>query len=55
MNLLRNRNGQGLTEYMILLTLIGVTSIVAVTSLGNTVREKIQQARKQINGVSSYR
>jgi len=45
----KNRFGQGLTEYIILLLLVSVTSIVAVRSFGGTIKRKIQQAREQIN------
>lgn len=49
MDFIRNRSGQGLTEYLILLLLISVVSIAAVKSLGNTVKMKLQSARNQIN------
>ena len=42
-------SGQGLTEYLILVLLISVVSIVAVKSLGGTIKDKIQFVRKQIN------
>jgi Flp pilus assembly pilin Flp len=41
--------GQGLSEYLILVVLIAVTSIAAVQSLGKLVKEKIQTARRHIN------
>jgi len=44
-----NKNGQGLTEYITLLLLVSVISIVAAKSLGNTIKSKIQQAREHIN------
>lgn len=44
-----DRSGQGLTEYIILLLLIAIASIVAVKTLGNEVKSKIQQARKELN------
>ena len=50
--LLRTQNGQALTEYLILLILIAVVSIAATTSLGTTVRTKLQLAREKINAVS---
>ena len=52
MNLLKNEKGQGLTEYLILLILIAVTAIIAVNTLGGTVKDKIQGAQKAINSVS---
>ncbi len=49
MNLVKNEQGQGLTEYIILLMLVSVISITAVSTLGHTVRNKIQEASKAIN------
>ena len=48
-----NQEGQGLTEYVTLLLLISVFSIVAAKSLGSTIKKKIQEADRQINsGIS---
>jgi len=47
------RAGQGLTEYLILLVLISMVSIAAVRSMGTTIERKIQQARENINGLST--
>jgi Flp pilus assembly pilin Flp len=44
-----NRDGQGLTEYLVLLLLIAVVSIAAVKSLGGTIKTKLQEARNHIN------
>lgn len=49
------RDGQGLTEYLILLVLISLVSIAAVKSLGSTIQRKIQMAREHINQVSASR
>jgi len=50
---LLNQNGQGLTEYLILLVLVSVACITAVTTLGNTIKDKLQIARSKINsGIS---
>ena len=54
MKLIRNSNGQGLTEYLMLIVLIAVVSIVATKSLGNTIKEKIQHARQHINSEISF-
>lgn len=43
-----NNKGQGLTEYLILLILIAVVSIGAAKTLGSTVREKLELARRHI-------
>ena len=45
----KDQKGQGLTEYLILLLLISVVSITAATSLGGTIRRKLQVARDHIN------
>ncbi len=51
----RSQSGQGLTEYLILILLIAVVSISATKSLGNLIRDKLQQARSEINReVSQY-
>jgi Flp pilus assembly pilin Flp len=44
-----DQKGQGLTEYIALLLLIAVVSVTAVSTLGRTVKRKIQQAQKEIN------
>lgn len=50
---LLNQSGQGLTEYLILLVLVSVACITAVTTLGNTIKDKLQVARNKINsGIS---
>ena len=49
---LTNESGQGLTEYLMIMILVAVVSIVAVQSLGKTVKGKIQEARDHINSIS---
>lgn len=44
-----NQQGQGLTEYILLVLLIGVVSITAVKSLGTEIQSKIKQARDSLN------
>lgn len=44
-----DEKGQGLTEYMILLMLIALVSIVAAKNLGTTVKKKITEAEANIN------
>ena len=46
---IQNENGQGLTEYIVLLLLICVVSISTVKWLGSTVKSKIQEAQNEIN------
>jgi Flp pilus assembly pilin Flp len=45
----RNEEGQGLTEYLVLILLISVVSIAAAKALGNTVKRKLQEAEHHIN------
>lgn len=48
-------SGQGLTEYLILLMLVAMVSIGATRSLGSLIREKLKQARAELNrDVSQY-
>jgi hypothetical protein len=44
-----DQKGQGLTEYITLLLLVSVCSIVAVTTLGKKIKSKIQVATDHIN------
>ena len=44
-----DQKGQGLTEYILLVLLIGVVSIGAVKSLGTEINSKIKQARDSLN------
>jgi Flp pilus assembly pilin Flp len=44
-----DQKGQGLTEYITLLLLVAVCSIVAVQTLGSRIKSKIQQATEHIN------
>lgn len=50
--ILKNHDGQGLTEYLILLVLISLVSIAAVRSLGGTIQRKLTLVRDHINKVS---
>jgi Flp pilus assembly pilin Flp len=49
MKILKNDRGQGLTEYIVLLMLVSVISIAAVSTLGRTVKGKIEEASRAIN------
>ena len=51
----QNQNGQGLTEYLILLLLVALLSVAATRSLGKTIRTKIKTARNQIHREVSSR
>ncbi len=45
---LKNKQGQGMSEYLILVLLIAVGSIAATQSLGSTVFKKIKQIQHKI-------
>lgn len=47
-----DQKGQGLTEYIMLLLLISVTSIAVTKTLGTTIRTKIMEAHKEIDSIS---
>lgn len=49
MKLIQNNRGQGLTEYIVLLMLVSVISIAAVSTLGKTVKSKIEEANRNIS------
>ena len=44
-----NQDGQGLTEYITLLVLVALVAVGAAKTLGSTVKEKIQTARRHIH------
>lgn len=46
--LIRNEKGQGIMEYVILTSLIGIVSLVAVKSFGDVVKKRIDNMRSQI-------
>jgi hypothetical protein len=45
----RSQDGQGLTEYLILLTLVGVVCLVSVKSYGSFLRKKMNLLRSRLN------
>lgn len=53
--LIRNRKGQGLIEYLILVALMAVATIGAVTLLNHSVRGKFVQVIDSIQGRPSSR
>ncbi len=46
---LLNEKGQGLTEYITLLVLVSLVAVGAAKSVGSTVRNKLETARRHIN------
>lgn len=47
--LLRNQDGQGLTEYITLLLLIAIVSLGVTKTLGKEIKRNIQQAKDHLN------
>ncbi len=45
----RDQDGQGLTEYAILMVLVAIGSIVAVRGVGTALRGKLNDARERID------
>ena len=46
--ILRNQNGQGVLEYVILASLIGIFCLAAVKQFGAVVNTRISQMRKTV-------
>ena len=52
MRLRTDQRGQGMTEYIILVSLIAVAAIVAVRFFGDTTKEGFETAAQQVGGVT---
>ncbi len=50
MKILRNRSGQGMTEYIIIVALIAIAAIAAFTYFGNTVRHQTDAMTESLAG-----
>jgi hypothetical protein len=46
--LINNQKGQGIMEYVILTSLIGIVSLVAVKNFGDVVKRRIDSMKSQI-------
>ena len=46
----RNRSGQGMTEYIIIVALVAIASIAVVTIFGNQIRELFSSSTKNLQG-----
>ncbi len=44
----KNEKGQGVMEYLILTSLIGIVCIVAVKDFGQVIRERIKDVQQEI-------
>lgn len=48
MKLIRNQKGQGVMEYIILTSLIGIFCLVAVKQFGSVLQNRIESVKSQI-------
>jgi len=56
--LLKNQKGQGIMEYVIISSLIGICCLVAVKSFGDKIKDRIKVMQEQVETIpsgSSYR
>lgn len=44
-----NNQGQGVMEYLIITSLIGIVSLVAVKAFGKTVRDRLSDVKERLN------
>lgn len=44
-----NNKGQGVMEYLIITSLIGIVSLVAVKAFGKTVRDRLSDVKERLN------
>lgn len=49
----RSQRGQGMTEYIILVALIAIITIVAVRKFGKSTNEGFNEAASHVQGVTS--
>jgi Flp pilus assembly pilin Flp len=47
--LIKNKNGQGVMEYMIITSLVGILCISAMKGFGDSVKNRIKDAKETIN------
>ena len=48
-SLIKNNKGQGVMEYMIITSLVGILCLSAMKDFGETVQSKVKQVRKKIS------
>ncbi len=53
MKFLRNRKGQGMSEYLIILALVAIATIGAVIFFADNVREQIANLAEEIAGADA--
>jgi hypothetical protein len=54
MEKMKSQSGQGLTEYLILLVLVGVVCVGVSKSLGKVVRGKLEDAKNHIRNEVTF-
>ena len=47
-SLLRNQKGQGVMEYVIISSLVGIVCITAVKQFGNVIQERVKDMKESI-------
>jgi hypothetical protein len=45
---LRNQKGQGIMEYVIISSLIGICCLVAVKQFGGVIKERIEEMKERV-------
>lgn len=48
--LLKNEKGQGIMEYVIISSLVGICCLVAVRQFGEVVQKRIENMKSQVTG-----
>ncbi|MCM2350410.1 MAG: hypothetical protein NDI69_10350 [Bacteriovoracaceae bacterium] len=47
--LIKNENGQGIMEYVIISSLIGICCLVAIKQFGEVVQKRVQNMKSQVS------
>ena len=50
---LQNQEGQGMTEYIIIAILIAIVVLVAVRTLGTSVKTQFEKANTEVQGLGN--
>jgi Flp pilus assembly pilin Flp len=45
---IQNQRGQGLMEYVILSSLVGICCLIAVKQFGNVIKERIEEMKERV-------
>jgi len=53
MKLFRNRKGQGLTEYILMLALVAIAAISAVMYFSDNLRDQFQNVSEEVLGANA--